>query len=111
MGDTVLIEKPSPLVNGGTYEDKMASLQALEEKARKAQEAFEKEEKLRKEFEELNTKLLTEKTNLLRQLEGEKGSLSDYQEKSLKLTAQKADLESQLQVRICINFFKWKFVE
>lgn len=100
MGDTVLIENPSPLVNGGKFEDKMASLQALEEKARKAQEAFEKEEKLRKELEDLNAKLLTEKTNLLRQLEGEKGSLSDYQEKSLKLSAQKADLESQLQVRI-----------
>lgn len=101
MGDTVLIENPCPLVNaGGKFEDNMASLQALEEKAKKAQEAFEKEEKLRKELEELNAKLLTEKTNLLRQLEGEKGSLSDFQEKSLKLAAQKADLESQLQVRI-----------
>lgn len=99
MGDTVLIENPNPLVNG-KIGDEMASLQALEEKAKKAQEAFEREEKLRKELEELNAKLLTEKTNLLRQLEGEKGSLSDYQEKSLKLAAQKADLESQLQVRI-----------
>lgn len=99
MGDTVLIENPIPLVNGGKIEGEMASLQALEEKARKAQEAFEKEEKLRKELEDMNSKLLTEKTNLLRQLEGEKGSLSEYQEKSLKLAAQKADLESQLQVR------------
>ncbi|KYQ60220.1 Myosin heavy chain, muscle [Trachymyrmex zeteki] len=88
---------PIPLVNGGKIEGEMASLQALEEKARKAQEAFEKEEKLRKELEDMNSKLLTEKTNLLRQLEGEKGSLSEYQEKSLKLAAQKADLESQLQ--------------
>lgn len=104
MGDTVLIENPTPLVNGGKIEGEMA-LQALEEKARKAQEAFEKEEKLRKELEDMNTKLLTEKTNLLRQLEGEKGSLSEFQEKSLKLAAQKADLESQLQVRILFDFF------
>lgn len=98
MGDTVLIENASPLVNGGKMDAGEMSLQALEEKARKAQEAFEKEEKLRKELEDMNTKLLTEKTNLLRQLEGEKGSLSEYQEKSLKLAAQKADLDSQLQV-------------
>ncbi|XP_032677944.1 myosin heavy chain, muscle isoform X21 [Odontomachus brunneus] len=89
-----LWQKIKPLLNVTRIEDEMA---ALEEKARKAQEAFEKEEKLRKELEEMNSKLLSEKTNLLRQLEGEKGSLSDYQEKSLKLAAQKADLESQLQ--------------
>ncbi|XP_050457071.1 myosin heavy chain, muscle isoform X10 [Cataglyphis hispanica] len=89
-----LWQKIKPLLNVTRIEDEMA---ALEEKAKKAQEAFEKEEKLRKELEEQNAKLLTEKTNLLRQLEGEKGSLSDYQEKALKLAAQKADLESQLQ--------------
>ncbi|XP_029675373.1 myosin heavy chain, muscle isoform X9 [Formica exsecta] len=89
-----LWQKIKPLLNVSRIEDEMA---ALEEKAKKAQEAFEKEEKLRKELEEQNAKLLTEKTNLLRQLEGEKGSLSDFQEKSLKLAAQKADLESQLQ--------------
>ncbi|GAB1861350.1 Myosin heavy chain, muscle [Camponotus japonicus] len=89
-----LWQKIKPLLNVTRIEDEMA---ALEEKAKKAQEAFEKEEKLRKELEELNAKLLTEKTNLLRQLEGEKGSLTDFQEKSLKLAAQKADLESQLQ--------------
>ncbi|KAL6258695.1 hypothetical protein P5V15_010647 [Pogonomyrmex californicus] len=89
-----LWQKIKPLLNVTRIEDEMA---ALEEKARKAQEAFEKEEKLRKELEDMNAKLLTEKTNLLRQLEGEKGSLSEYQEKALKLAAQKADLESQLQ--------------
>ncbi|KAL0119510.1 hypothetical protein PUN28_007766 [Cardiocondyla obscurior] len=89
-----LWQKIKPLLNVTRIEDEMA---ALEEKARKAQEAFEREEKMRKELEDLNAKLLSEKTNLLRQLEGEKGSLSEYQEKSLKLAAQKADLESQLQ--------------
>ena len=75
-----------------------SNLQKLEEKAAKAQEAFEKEEKLRKEVEALNSKLLQEKQELLSSLEGEKGSLSDFQEKTNKLQAQKADLESQLHV-------------
>lgn len=75
-------------------------LQKLEEKAQKAQEAFEKEEKLRKEVEALNAKLLEEKQALLSNLEGEKGSLSETQERANKLQAQKADLEGQLRVRI-----------
>ena len=78
-------------------------LQKLEEKAAKAQEAFEREEKLRKELEVLNAKLLEEKTTLLSSLEGEKGSLSEFQEKTNKLQAQKADLESQLRVSTIIK--------
>lgn len=74
-------------------------LQKLEEKAAKAQEAFEKEQKAKKDLEGLYNKLLAEKTNLLSQLEGEKGSLSETQERANKLQAQKSDLESQLQVR------------
>lgn len=108
MGDTSVEgagEKKS-----GNEGDTESQLQALEEKARKAQEAFEKEEKLRKELEEQNSKLTTERDALQRQLDGEKGSLSEYMEKSLKLAAQKADLESQLQVRFfssssSISFF------
>lgn len=73
-------------------------LQKLEEKATKAQAAFEREEKLRKELESLNSKLLAEKTALLESLSGEKGQLSEYQEKSAKLAAQKNDLDNQLRV-------------
>jgi predicted nuclease with TOPRIM domain len=80
-----------------------SDLQKLEEKAQKAQEAFEKEEKLRKEVEALNAKLLQEKADLLASLEGEKGSLSDIQEKANKLQAQKTDLESQLHVSIILT--------
>lgn len=79
-------------------------LQKLEEKAQKAQEAFEKEEKLRKELEALNAKLLEEKTTLLSSLEGEKGSLSETQERAAKLQAQKNDLEAQLRVSLKIFF-------
>lgn len=73
-------------------------LQKLEEKAAKAQEAFEKEEKLRKEVEAVANKLQEEKTELLSRLQGEQGSLSETQERANKLQAQKADLENQLRV-------------
>lgn len=87
------------------YQAMNDQLQKLEEKAAKAQEALEKEEKLRKEVEELNAKLLAEKTALLDSLSGEKGALQEFQEKSAKLQAQKADLENQLRVSIFEIFF------
>lgn len=74
--------------------------QKLEEKARKAEEAAEAEQKLRKELEVLNSKLLAEKTALLDSLAGEKGSLQEFQERTAKLTAQKNDLDNQLRVSI-----------
>lgn len=73
-------------------------LQKLEEKVAKAEEAYKVELKARKEVEALNAKLLEEKTNLLKNLEGEKGELSTIQERAAKLQVQKSDLESQLQV-------------
>ncbi|XP_021706795.1 myosin heavy chain, muscle-like isoform X2 [Aedes aegypti] len=89
-----LWQKVKPLLNVSRVEDQIAK---LEEKAQKATEAFEKEEKLRKELEALNSKLLAEKTALLDSLSGEKGALQEYQEKAAKLTAQKNDLENQLR--------------
>lgn len=75
-------------------------LQKLEEKARKAEEALEAEQKVRQDLEALNSKLLAEKTALLDSLAGEKGSLQEYQERSAKLQAQKNDLDNQLRVSI-----------
>lgn len=86
--------------SNGTDDPNGGDLQKLEEKATKAQEAFEREEKLRKELESLNSKLLAEKTALLESLSGEKGQLSEFQEKTAKLTAQKNDLDNQLRVSI-----------
>lgn len=74
--------------------------QKLEEKAKKAEEAHAAEEKLRKELEVLNSKLLAEKTALLDSLAGEKGSLQEFQEKTAKLQAQKNDIDNQLRVSI-----------
>lgn len=86
--------------------------QRLEEEVDKVTAAFEREEKLRKELEALNTKLLAEKTQLLQSLEGEKGSSSSIQERAAKLAAQKSDLESQLSVSVLIilifNFIRYR---
>lgn len=78
------------------------SKQRLEEEVDKVTAALEREEKLRKELEALNSKLLAEKTALLQNLEGEKGSLSSIQERAAKLAAQKSDLDSQLSVSFSI---------
>ncbi|XP_054257732.1 myosin heavy chain, muscle isoform X7 [Macrosteles quadrilineatus] len=86
-------QKVKPLLNVQNVEEEMRK---LEEKVAKAEEAYKKEAKARKEVETLNAKLLEEKTNLLKNLEGEKGELSSIQERANKLAAQKADLESQL---------------
>lgn len=110
ISTAVLIEPESvesikatiPLTNG-IINDEPITFQKLEEKAAKAQEALEKEEKLRKDLEALNSKLLAEKTALLDSLSGEKGALQDYQEKAAKLTAQKNDLDNQLRVSYFIR--------
>lgn len=99
-----IVEKPA--ITNGIINDEPITFQKLEEKAAKAQEALEKEEKLRKDLEALNSKLLAEKTALLDSLSGEKGALQDYQEKAAKLTAQKNDLDNQLRVSI-----KWHHLQ
>lgn len=72
--------------------------QRLEEEVETTKAALEKEEKMRKELEVLNSKLLQEKQQLLASLEGEKGELSSISERAAKLQAQKNDLDLQLQV-------------
>ncbi|XP_014245711.1 myosin heavy chain, muscle isoform X26 [Cimex lectularius] len=85
--------KVKPLLNVANVEEEMRK---LEELVAQTQAALEKEEKARKEVEALNAKLIQEKTDLLKNLEGEKGTLGSIQERAAKLQAQKADLESQL---------------
>ncbi|XP_065558381.1 myosin heavy chain, muscle-like isoform X12 [Artemia franciscana] len=86
-------QKVKPMLNVTRVEDEM---KALEDKAVKAQEAFEKEEKVRKELEVAKAKLEHEKQELLARLDAEAGNVADYVAKQQKLAAQKADLESQL---------------
>lgn len=93
--------EPSPPA-ASTNSSSSSELQRLEEKAKKAEDAHAAEVKVRKELEALNAKLLAEKTALLDSLSGEKGQLSDFQERCSKLQAQKNDLENQLRVSIYI---------
>mgnify|MGYP001013553368 CR=1 FL=1 len=72
--------------------------QRLEDECEVIRTALEREEKLRKEQEALNNKLLSEKGNLLSDLEREKGELAGISERVAKLQAQKNDLDFQLQV-------------
>ena len=65
------------------------------------EENWGKEEKLRKELEGTNAKLIAEKNELFLKLEGEKGSLSESEGAIQKLTAHKADLEKQIAVSDC----------
>lgn len=104
--EPVAIEETAPETQkakerGNSIDD--LPFQKLEEKAKKAEEAHAAEEKLRKELEVLNSKLLAEKTALLDSLAGEKGSLQEFQEKTAKLQAQKNDLDNQLRVSISLK--------
>lgn len=99
MGEEAVAKGPRrPLDLTYVSEENKLKLQALEAKAKQLEEAFTKEEKLRKELEVSNFKMTNEMNDMRRQLDGEKGSLSEYMERASKLAAQKMDLESQLQV-------------
>ncbi|XP_037787098.1 myosin heavy chain, muscle-like [Penaeus monodon] len=87
-------QRVKPLLNVTRVEDE---IRALEEKAAKAQENYEREAKLRQELEAANVALLEEKNNLLVTLESTKGNVSDFLDKQAKLQAQKTDLEAQLK--------------
>lgn len=88
-----LWQKVKPLLNVTRIEDE---IRALEEKAAKAEENYEREAKMRKELEAANLTLLEEKNNLMVALESTKGNVSEYLDKQAKLQSQKADLEAQL---------------
>lgn len=83
--------------------------QRLEEAVDTARAALEREEKLRKELEALNTKLLSEKSGLLSSLDREKNELSSIAERTAKLQAQKNDLDLQLQVSLSFFLFTSSF--
>lgn len=97
-----LYSKVKPMLSMARVEDEMKE---LEEKAKATAEALEKEQKLRKELEAQNVKLLQEKNDLFNQLESERGGSGDLEEKLQRIITQKADLDSQLQVGYLFQFF------
>ncbi|XP_045582192.1 myosin heavy chain, muscle [Procambarus clarkii] len=88
-----LWQRVKPLLNLTRLEDQM---RALEERACKAQEDYEKELKLRQEFEAANIVLLQEKSSLFLALESSKGSLAQFLDQHSKLQTEKVQLEAML---------------
>merc|ERR1719228_420357 len=88
-----LWQKVKPMLNVTRIEDE---LKALEDKAQEMEDRFLKEEKLRKDLEDVNATLLAEKNDLLHKLDSEKGGYSDLLDRQAKTQAQKADLEANL---------------
>ena len=104
-----LWQKVKPLLNVTRVEDE---LRALEEKAAKAQEDYEKEAAKNKELEAANLSLVEEKNNLMILVESSKSGATDLLDKQAKLQSQKADLEAQLNVSkppssFIIQSYKW----
>ncbi|GBL77558.1 Myosin heavy chain, muscle [Araneus ventricosus] len=89
-----LYMKVKPLLTMAKVEDEMKE---LEDKLKKALESLEKEEKLRKDLEHQNVKLLQEKNDIFLQLESERTGSGDMEERLAKTISIKNDLEGQLQ--------------
>jgi myosin heavy chain 6/7 len=89
-----LYTKVKPLLSVARQEEE---LKKLEDDFKALKETLEKEEKLRKEVEDNNAKLIKEKNDLYQQLESERNSTSEAGERLTRLATQKADLEQQLK--------------
>ncbi|CAF1172361.1 unnamed protein product [Adineta ricciae] len=89
-----LYTKVKPLLSVARQEEEMKK---LEDEYKALKEAFEKEEKLRKDTEENNAKLIKEKNDMYLQLEAERANTSGAEERLTRLITQKADLEQQIK--------------
>lgn len=90
-----LWQKVKPLLNQPRIEDE---IRKLKDRSDKAVEALENELKLKEDLEASNAALKEETNTLMKEIESNKGNMSEYLEAQAKLVAQKADLESQLNV-------------
>ncbi|CAF0942947.1 unnamed protein product [Didymodactylos carnosus] len=90
----ILFTKIKPLLSVARQEEE---LKKMEEEFGALKENLAKEEKLRKEMEDNNAKLVKEKNDLYAQLESERSQTSGVEEKLTRLVTQKADLEQQVK--------------
>ena len=77
-----LYTKVKPLLSVARQEDE---LKKLEDEFKSLKENFEKEEKLRKEVEENNSKLIREKNDLFQQLESQRNTMGEAEERLTRL--------------------------
>jgi len=89
-----LYTKVKPLLSVARQEEEMKK---LEDEFKALKEALAKEEKLRKDTEENNAKLIKEKNDMYVQLESERANTANAEERLTRLVTQKADLESQIK--------------
>ncbi|CAF0951774.1 unnamed protein product [Rotaria sp. Silwood1] len=89
-----LYTKVKPLLSVARQEEEMKK---LEDEFKSLKENLEKEEKLRKEVEDQNSKLIREKNDLLTQLEFERVGSEESQERFTRLATEKADLEQTIK--------------
>lgn len=97
-----LWQKVKPLLNQPRLEDE---IRKLKDRSDKAVEALENELKLKEDLEASNVALKEETNNLMKEIDANKGNMSEYLEAQAKLVAQKADLESQLNVSSTSHVF------
>ncbi|CAB4054208.1 MYH6_7 [Lepeophtheirus salmonis] len=90
----IIIQKTRPLIGQVNIEEE---LRLLEEKAKEAYGAYEEQLKTKEKLEQESIKIAEEKKKLFAQIESEQGNLSQYTERQAKASAQRADLEVQLQ--------------
>ncbi|CAF1238599.1 unnamed protein product [Rotaria sordida] len=89
-----LYTKVKPLLSVARQEEEMKK---LEDEYKALKEAFEKEEKLRKDTEESNAKLIKEKNDMYLQVEAERANTAGAEERLTRIVTQKADLEQQVK--------------
>merc|ERR1739846_95681 len=90
----VIIQRTRNLVGQPNPEEE---LRLLEEAANNTYGAYDEQLKTKARLEEENVAIEEEKKALMKQLEAEQGNMSQYHEKQAKMSAQKADLEVQLE--------------
>ena len=90
----IIIQKTRPLIGLPNPEEE---LRILEEKATKAYGSYMEQLDSKANLEGENTDLSTELDQMRKKLFSEQGDLGQYQERMAKASAQKADLEVQLE--------------
>jgi myosin heavy chain 6/7 len=90
----ILLQKTKPMVGQVNIEE---SLRLLEDQANLAYGAYQEQLTTKARLEAENKSIVEEKKALMEQLESEQGNIGQYTERQAKASAQKADLEVELQ--------------
>jgi myosin heavy chain 6/7 len=90
----IILQKTKPMIGQVNIEEE---LRILEEKANEAYGAYKDQLDTKERLLQENELIKEEKRRILAQIESEQGNLGEYTERQAKASAQKADLEVQLQ--------------